>query len=249
MFTEFIQMLTNKTSTKDCGIKNNIEFDFITLLLDIIKSSDDFFPKSRQIYTTQKNVPYKKSPLSLDPNQMPNIKADHQAKQIKATDDEGEIDEEVGKFRKYKKNNEIAQQCQKLLRITAYPTVAQLTQLVDQIAQSSAVNNMKISEIRSAVLHWFRKRREYMASKVYSVCDDVMTDAWMGTINSALEADQVSPNYEKTVEMILSDGILIDTIVLKSKIPVKNHQSARNFVQRKVRDYFTKLCSKIDMDQ
>jgi hypothetical protein len=46
------------------------------------------------------------------------------------------------------------------------------------------------------------------------------------------------------VEEIVSDIILMTEIVKVSKLPVKDEANALNFVRRKVRDYFTKLCSK-----
>lgn len=173
---------------------------------------------------------YRRSPLGQD--HMPS-----------KPEPESDADQDNFKYRKYKNNGEVAKQCQKLLQITAYPTVAQITSLVHKIAQIDP-NTMEINEIKSTVLLWFRKRREYLAAKVYNSCDDLMGVAWTQTIE-AMQAAGMSPiNYDAVVEEIVSDQILMKEIVRITKLPVKDQSNALSFARRKVRDYFTKLCSK-----
>lgn len=152
-------------------------------------------------------------------------------------------EQEGFKYRKYKNNGEVKNQCQRLLQITAYPTVAQVTALVHRIVQIDP-NTMEINEIKSTILHWFRKRREYLASKVYAVCDDLMGTIWTQAIENLQTAGVSQITYDLVVEEIISDTILMSEIVKASRLPVKDETNALNFVRRKVRDYFTKLCSK-----
>lgn len=152
-------------------------------------------------------------------------------------------EQESFKYRKYKNNGEVKNQCQRLLQITAYPTVAQVTALVHRIAQIDP-NTMEINEIKSTVLHWFRKRREYLASKVYAVCDDMMGVIWTQAVENLQTAGLTHITYDLVVEEITSETILMEEIVKLAKLPVKDEANALNFVRRKVRDYFTKLCSK-----
>lgn len=157
------------------------------------------------------------------------------------------------KFRKYKNNNEIAHHCQKLLKVTAYPSVAQITVLIHQINSTLTPNTMESSSnelntIRSIILQWFRKRREYLASKVYSVCDELMGDIWMSVLMRC-EASGILPiSYDSTVEEIISDDSLMKGIFHASDLPIKDEENGINFVKRKVKDYFTKLCSKVPIN-
>lgn len=174
---------------------------------------------------------YRRSPLGQGQDHMP-------------TDQPKEGDEQESfKYRKYKNNGEVKNQCQKLLQITAYPTVAQVTALVHRISQIDP-NTMEINEIKSTVLHWFRKRREYLASKVYAACDDLMGVIWTQAMENLHNTGVSQITYDLVVEEIVSDIILMTEIVKVSKLPVKDEANALNFVRRKVRDYFTKLCSK-----
>lgn len=172
---------------------------------------------------------YRRSPLGQDrmPTEQPKVVNE----------------QETFKYRKYKNNGEVKNQCQKLLQITAYPTVAQVTALVHRITQIDP-NTMEINEIKSTILHWFRKRREYLASKVYAVCDDLMGVIWTQATENLQTAGVSQITYDLVVEEIISDTILMTEIVKGAKLPVKDEANALNFVRRKVRDYFTKLCSK-----
>lgn len=174
-------------------------------------------------------IEYRRSPLGQD--QMP-------IEQPKISNNQ-----ENFKYRKYKNNGEVKNQCQRLLQFTAYPSVAQITALVHRIAQIDP-NTMEINEIKSTVLHWFRKRREYLASKVYAVCDDLMGTIWSQAMGNLQAAGVSQITYDLVVEEIVSDTILMEEILKVAKLPVKDGVNALNFVRRKVRDYFTKLCSK-----
>lgn len=181
---------------------------------------------------------YQKSPLSKEVDLlMPTSKVDEDHVDI----EDFNSDEIVSvKIRKYNKNNNVAYHCQKLLKITAYPSVTQLAILIHQISQQS--DGIGLNEIKSLVLLWFRKRREYLAKKVYSACDDLMLDVW--ETKTSEESDSIPLSYDQTVNLIISDTILMEKIVKISKLPVKDEVNALDFVRKKVGDYFMKLCSK-----
>lgn len=158
-------------------------------------------------------------------------------------EDSSEVDnyeiESSTKFRNYKNNNDVAYHCQKLLKITAYPTVAQITILVHEIKRSDASNTQELDVIKRKALQWFRKRREYLALKVYNVCDELMESVW-----DAVVARSPKLTYDATVEEIVSDEALMLTIFEAAKLPVKDQTNGLSFVRRKVKDYFNKLCTR-----
>lgn len=170
---------------------------------------------------------YRKSPLGQEEHQMPVTES--------SKNDSSEV-----KIRKYKKNNDVAYHCQKLLAVTAYPDVAQLTMVVNQISQTSTA---EVDEIKSLVLQWFRKRREYLAMKVYNVCDDLMNDVWRTVLANRYLS------YDSTVEAIMADTVLMEKMVNRAKLPVKDEENAIAFVRRKVKDYFMKLCIRTYLEE
>ena len=193
-----------------------------------------------------KSKEYRRSPLGrtmdeVNVNESANNKQKSESQSLEIP--ETLAADESFKFRKYKKNNEIARHCQKLLKVTAYPSVAQITLLIHQIATSTAENN-EIDSIRPIVLQWFRKRREYLAAKVYSVCDELMGDIWTAVVMRAESAGMSPISYDSTVEEIVSDNGLMKGILQAADLPIKNETNGVSFVKRKVKDYFTKLCSK-----
>ena len=202
--------------------------------------------QNNKIFATKKKE-YRKSPLGLGREMV----APDASKSDSNPGNSIESEEAV-KYRKYKRNNEIAHHCQKLLKVTAYPSVAQITLLVHQIINTSSGESKpiatEIDSIRSIVLQWFRKRREYLASKVYNVCDELMGDVWMAVLMRA-ESAGISPlSYDSTVEEIVSDAAFMKGIFHASDLPIKDETNGISFVKRKVKDYFTKLCSKIILE-
>lgn len=184
---------------------------------------------------------------------------ENQKQEIEIEDD----DNEPLKLRKYKCNNYIAGYCQRLMKITAYPSVAQLTVLCHQIKLSDGSGghfHLEIDEIKSKVLQWFRKRREYLSTKVYNVCDEHMEQVWIRTClhfqstkdldsdfdDEKKKKDQTQHNitYDMVIEEIVKNDFLMQQVLNEAKLPIKNVDNAMSFVRRKVKDYFTKLCTK-----
>ena len=223
LFAELSQIISAHDMHVRMLLANNVDVDAEYSALNSLNSPKSL-PKSE----------YRRSPLGQD--HMPTEQPPPKAAKI-------EQEQESFKYRKYKNNSEVKNQCQRLLQFTAYPTVAQVTALVHRITQIDP-NTMEINEIKSTVLHWFRKRREYLASKVYAVCDDLMGVIWTQAVENLRAAGVPQITYDLVVEEIVCDTILMAEIVKSAKLPVKDETNALNFVRKKVRDYFTKLCSK-----
>ena len=195
------------------------------------------------------NVPknkkrYQRSPLCRDYESMPTISdnsSDYLDSDPISSDPDDYISNETKRLRNYKNDNEIAQHCQKILKITAYPTVAQITVLVHEISRTDSTNSQELDLIRRKSLQWFRKRREYLALKVYNVCDELMESVWDAVV---ARTHQQNLTYEGTVEEIVADDLLMETIFEASKLPIKDKRNGISFVRRKVKDFFNKLCTK-----
>lgn len=197
----------------------------------------------QEIITNRNNNTYRRSPLSQDEHHMA----------VKNSDESDELDlnGEPLKYRRYKRNNEVAHHCQRLLNITAYPTVAQLTILIHQISQSTRQkiadqSPSELDSIRSTVLQWFRKRREYLAAKIYNICDERMGEAWLRICKRANEDSEIGRelSYEEIVEEIIKDDEIMSEVLIMARLPINDTANGLCFVKRKVKDYFMKLCSK-----
>lgn len=223
--------------------------DLLTGISELISAHEIYMANIKDarnsgVTKSNKSKEYRRSPLGRTMDEINETASNKQKAESHSleTPETFAADESSFKFRKYKKNNEIARHCQKLLKVTAYPSVAQITLLIHQIAMST--DNNEIDSIRPIVLQWFRKRREYLASKVYSVCDELMGDIWTAVV-MRIESAGMSPiSYDSTVEEIVSDSGLMKGILQAADLPIKDETNGVSFVKRKVKDYFTKLCSK-----
>lgn len=237
---------------------NNIQRDLLAELSQIISAhdmhmrmvrnnmdDDDLFVTSSdtlKLKVTKKEREYQRSPLGMPSGDKKLIDdfscSDYSSDPI----DNYEIESSI-RYRNYKYNNDVAHHCQKLLKITAYPTVAQITILVHEIRRSDSTNSQELDVIKRKSLQWFRKRREYLALKVYNVCDELMESVWDAVVaRSEVENDSNKLTYDATVDEIVSDDLLMMTIFEAAKLPVKDKTNGVSFVRRKVKDYFNKLC-------
>lgn len=153
------------------------------------------------------------------------------------------IDEGACKMRRYKANNDLAHFCQQLMSHTATPNCDQLNQLVhDYCVQHGDPGNPR--QVRSKVKEWFRKRREYMASKIYRACDELMSGFWEDMVR--LKHDQLtSQAYQEIVGHIVADDVIVDHVAHAASLPIFDLDGLRAFVRKKIRDYFDKLCVEI----
>lgn len=241
-----INHIIKEQSIKIGDKPNNYQFNYED---DHLEDDHDENERVQEIsiLTQKTNSPkkqYRRSPLGYDNKFMPPDIADI-GEEVNNSDsvDNYEIESSV-KFRNYKNNNDVAFHCQKLLKITAYPTVAQITILIHEIIRSQPANSQEIDLVKKKVLQWFRKRREYLALKVYNVCDELMESVW-DTIVAQADVSRITKlSYDEIVEVIVSDDYLMEVIFKAAKLPVKDETNGISFVRRKVKDYFNKLCTR-----
>ncbi len=150
-----------------------------------------------------------------------------------------------GHIKRYKKNEIVARFCQITLKHTAYPSPDQIHQL------QQAINGAYLREydyfppqgqLRSQIKEYFRKRREYMTSKIYAACDDVMTSWWQATLN------EMSPDvtYDEVVKQIVESEKYMNLLMFMIRLPVTNEDAVKSFIKKRVVDYFYKMCEMID---
>lgn len=137
--------------------------------------------------------------------------------------------------RKYLNTNLLARFCQEVLQITAHPSLVQISEIVDRLKMSSSsTNNNNISEkkLRSSVREWFRKRREYMATKIYRSCKRLLPPCPFKTKES-----EKMTNFLRKVH---ANSDLIGIIMLESKLPMQSEREKLDFVKEKVTDFYLK---------
>lgn len=219
----------------------------------MISSHSQYFKCNLQFSPKINNhQPYIRSPLGCENDFLMARHINHLLNRTEMNQNENaepEEEEADTKIRKYKCNNEIALHCQKLFKVTAYPSVAQITILIHQIKRSTSTATLEIDEIRSTVLQWFRKRREYLSKKIYDICDDCMEEVWVVTCLHLEKSVEMGNNkdevtYDLVIDKIISNEGLMYRIMGEAHLPMKSLENSLSFVRRKVKDYFTKLCSK-----
>ena len=144
-----------------------------------------------------------------------------------------EIKNQTTRGRKYQNSNLLAQFCQILLNSTAHPNLNQIADFVYQLKSNSSNsnNNSSISEkkLRSAVREWFRKRREYMATKIYRSCQRLLP--------KEVPKDQNISDFLKSVH---SNETIIGIIMLEAKLPMQYEKEKIDFVKEKITDFYLK---------
>jgi hypothetical protein len=188
-------------------------------------------------------MPVKRVQSTLGPNEEDNNATGMDLNLDLGVDGNGQLSEGgpvAIKYRRYKSNNALAHECQRLLALTATPTPDQLASLVQKyLIRNGHDPSVQSHRVRALVKEWFRKRREYLASKIYRVCDELMPALWSDL--SASAADR-SSSYDQLVELIVDDELVVECVRLESKLPITVDEAAREFVRQKIRDYFYKLC-------
>lgn len=131
--------------------------------------------------------------------------------------------------RKYHNSNVLAQCCQKVLNLTAHPGINQIAEIVHQLKGNENISSNAEKKLRSSVREWFRKRREYMATKIYRSCERLLPKI-------------PSKQYEidEFIKSIHSNHALIGIIMLESKLPMQSEKERINFVTEKITDYYLK---------
>ena len=108
--------------------------------------------------------------------------------------------------RKYHNTNLLAQYCQEVLSKTAHPSLAHISEIVAKLHSPGGPTEKKL---KSLIREWFRKRREYMATKIYRSCERLLPCP-IGT------RDQEMSEFIKSIH---SNNALIGIIMLESKLP------------------------------
>lgn len=153
------------------------------------------------------------------------------------------------RIRRYKKNNLIARYCQVLLKRTAYPSLDELSRLQLAITSAfekefgSSVPLPSASSLRSQIKEWFRKRREYMSFKIYSVCDKMMEGWWEAALAELDDNQQgIAVTYAQVVQFIVYSDEHIEVLRQLARLPITNPDMSKAFIRKRVEDYFYKIC-------
>ena len=134
----------------------------------------------------------------------------------------------LARGRKYHNSNTLAQYCQELLSVTAHPDLNQIMEIVGKLKRSPYASSSTDKKLKSSIREWFRKRREYMATKVYRSCQRLLP---------AVPNDSGN-NIEDIINSIHKNEPLIAIIAMESKLPMQSEIEKFNFVKEKIVDYY-----------
>ena len=133
--------------------------------------------------------------------------------------------------RKYHNTNLLAQYCQEVLYVTAHPSLCQIGNIVEKLKNSGS--NLQEKKLRSSVREWFRKRREYMASKIYRSCQRLLPAC-------PFKGGKQSEKMTNFLYKVHSNTSLIGIIMLESKLPMQSETEQLDFIKEKVTDFYLK---------
>lgn len=140
--------------------------------------------------------------------------------------------------RRYKTNNVLVQVCSRYLQRTANPRPQELSEIVAQILSAEDCNyngrnglmTYKDKEmdkkLKSQVREWFRKRREYLAAKIYRSCDRLLPKI-------PRDADALSFARD-----ICRNDNVIGVIAVEARLPMNSEEQKHAFVKEKIKDYY-----------
>lgn len=144
-------------------------------------------------------------------------------------------------IRRYKSNDFMARYCQVMLKRTAYPSLTQLESLISVVNKSHEREYEYLLpplEVKHLIKDWFRKRREYLSNKLYRIFDEVMTGWW----EQVLAANDYLMTFDEVVQTIATNPSYLEYLQLEAKLPLENPLECKSFIQRRIMDYFYKLC-------
>lgn len=130
--------------------------------------------------------------------------------------------------RKYQNTNLLALFCQQILCQTAHPNLNQLDSVVSKL-KCANINAIPDKKMRSSVREWFRKRREYMATKIYRSCQRLLP-------NKPESHEAVN----KMIKQIHKNSALLGIIMLEAKLPMQAESEKLDFVKEKIVDFYMK---------
>jgi hypothetical protein len=141
------------------------------------------------------------------------------------------LNHQAPRGRRYHNTNLLAQYCQEILAITAHPSISQIDGIVDKLKEPEESNHVtRCKKLRSSIREWFRKRREYMATKVYKSCQRLLPSV----------APDEKEEIDKFIKKIHKNSSLIGIIMLESHLPMASEKEKIAFVKEKIVDFYMK---------
>ena len=135
----------------------------------------------------------------------------------------------VSRGRRYHNTNLLAQYCQEVLSKTAHPSLTQIDEIVDKLKDPQQSNQNTSKKLKSSIREWFRKRREYMATKIYKSCQRLLPSA-------PAEKEEM----DRFIKKIHKNTALLGIIMLESHLPMESEKEKIAFVKEKIVDYYVK---------
>lgn len=130
--------------------------------------------------------------------------------------------------RKYHNSNLLAHHCQQLLKKTAHPSLTQIDEVVDKLNDLQS-SHKTCKKLRSSIREWFRKRREYMATKIYKSFQRLLP-----------EAPDVKDEIDRFIKKVHKNTALLGIIILESHLPMEGEKERIDFVKEKIVDFYLK---------
>lgn len=139
----------------------------------------------------------------------------------------GELPESTrsSRGRRYKSNNLLAQFCSQVLQQTANPRLHQISSIVNQLKAHEVGTTEK--KLKSQVREWFRKRREYLAAKIYRSCDRLLPK-----MNESVH------DQHGFIQEICKNTTIVGLIAVEARLPMESDEEKQAFVKEKIRDYY-----------
>lgn len=135
--------------------------------------------------------------------------------------------------RKYQTTNLLAQFCQQVLSQTAHPKLNEIDSIVMRLKGGGELSSLGYDlpdkKMRSSVREWFRKRREYMATKIYRSCQRLLP-----------RKPETSEEISRTIKQIHKNTSLLGIIIMEAKLPMQPEIEKINFVKEKIVDFYMK---------
>lgn len=141
-----------------------------------------------------------------------------------------QISGRIGRGRRGQNNsNLLANCCHEVLAITAHPTLEHIGEIIAQLQSHHPCQSEK--QLRSLVREWFRKRREYMATKIYRSCDRLLPK-----MSNTLDENLMN----EFIKEIIARKDLVKVIKIEARLPMESDDEKMDFVREKIADFYMK---------
>jgi hypothetical protein len=142
-------------------------------------------------------------------------------------------------FRRYKTNNDMAFYCQKLMKSTINPDSSQISDLVKAMIKNKEPISLlnPFNKIASLIKEWFRKRREYLTSKINQACQNhlnfINNQELFQNLSKECQIDFLSHLFER--------NDFINDVACKTKVPFLDESAKIQFISKKINIFYLKL--------